>query len=698
MMSVSDPSSIQHNVAEYGEGTARESLEKHKLHHSYIWMSVIRAFPYIIIALAFSVGPTVVSLDTSMLPGILGNSFLLSLLICLLMTVIICGVCAGIAAISYKYIWYEFSPGEFNYYSGILNKKRNHIPYQRVQSVNQKMSLLQRLIGVCTVEIDTAGGSNNTAVSMQYIKREEAERVRREIFMRKRLLMEGMSAEEAHRIMLLNRDAVLKTTMPEAPVGYQPSGLEFSAGYQVDGPKPPMGYQPGSPTGYQAGISGAPAQTTTPQFQQEFTQGGNTQVSAYSQAPASDAYSQTTPNASAPSNILDIPAEIADNMRGVFGGYEVDTGKVSYEIGLSNKELILSALTGKTSFVLVLLGVISALFSGVSFVMDMNWVSDSDVVIATQGAMMAASIPFVLVTGIAMVLGVIVLLWVITLLGTCLSYGGFKARRRDDRIEVEHGIISHTFSGMDVDRIQTININQSFFQRILGYCSVSYGRVTAMTSEQTEGSTSSASIQDTLVVHPFLKLDRVEEVVSQLTPEHTQRPAVDNMLPRKAFRRAITRRVILQGLGFWLAVIVSLSWFGLSLISPAFWLEEGIHPADVANIIQMVCLCLYGLCVLIAIFEAIDTVMWYRASGFGFNERYVAIVNGGFSRSTVVVPRQKIQISYARTNPLQRLSKVATINVVTARGTTGKKERLIDASLPDVVAWLEWSVPRPPAS
>lgn len=663
----SDDSSSGNSFNEANPKTFGE-LQKHHLHHSYIWMSALVALPYVFIALAASLGPVIGSLDLSMFPGILRNSLLVSLLVCLLLTVVIYGVCVGIAAISYKYIWYEFAPGEFNYYSGILNKKRNHIPYQRVQSVNQKMSLLQRLIGVCTVEIDTAGGSNNTAVSMQYIKREEAERVRRELFMRKRLLMEGMDAEEAHRTMLLNRDVVLKAPIPEAPVGYQ------------------------------TGISGVPTQTSSPQYQQEFAQGGDTQVSAYTQALTSDTYSQTIPNASVPSNILDIPAEIADDMRGVFGGYEVDTGKVSYEIGLSNKELILAALTGKTSFALVLLGVVSALFSGFSFLVDMNWVSNADVAVVTQGAMAAATIPFVLMSGIAMLIGGIILLWVISLLGTCLSYGGFKARRRDDRIEVEHGIISHTFSGMDVDRIQTINITQSFFQRILGYCSVSYGRVTAVSADQAEGTSSSASVQDTLVVHPFLKMDRVEEVVSQLTPEHTRRPEIDKALPRKAFRRALTRRVILQGLGFWLAVIVSLTWLGLSLINPAFWLEEGIHPAAAADIIQIVCLSLYGLCALIALFEVIDSVMWYRASGFGFNERYVAIVNGGFSRSTVVVPRQKIQMSYARTNPLQRLSKVATINVVTARGTNGKKERLIDASLSDAVAWLEWSVPRPPAS
>lgn len=60
--------------------------------------------------------------------------------------------------LSWKHLSYELLPEEFNLYSGILNKKRRHVPYQRVQSVNQQAGVLQRVLGVCDVKIDTAGG------------------------------------------------------------------------------------------------------------------------------------------------------------------------------------------------------------------------------------------------------------------------------------------------------------------------------------------------------------------------------------------------------------------------------------------------------------------------------------------------------------------------------------------------------------
>ena len=37
-----------------------------------------------------------------------------------------------------------------------------------------------------------------------------------------------------------------------------------------------------------------------------------------------------------------------DDMRGIFANAEIDTGKVTCEFGLTNKELILSALSSKT--------------------------------------------------------------------------------------------------------------------------------------------------------------------------------------------------------------------------------------------------------------------------------------------------------------------------------------------------------------
>ena len=195
-------------------------------------------------------------------------------------------------------------------------------------------------------------------------------------------------------------------------------------------------------------------------------------------------------------------------------------------------------------------------------------------------------------------------------------------------------------------------------------------------------------------MHPFLKLDRVKEVLRGLTPEHRVSFDIDVVLPKKALRRALTRRVILQGFGFWLAVIVTLSMMAFMIVSDQTWIEIGFSPVAIHQILQVGALSLYTLCTVVALFEAIGAYLWYKLSGFTFKDRYVVLINGGFSRSIVVVPRNKVQMSCLRRNPLQRLSGVASVVVVTAQGTSSKKETLVDVSYYDAQAWLEWSVPK----
>ncbi|MFR4804118.1 MAG: PH domain-containing protein [Eggerthellaceae bacterium] len=62
-------------------------------------------------------------------------------------------------------------------------------------------------------------------------------------------------------------------------------------------------------------------------------------------------------------------------------------------------------------------------------------------------------------------------LWAFSVVGTIVQYGGFKVRRRESRIEVEHGLLQRTFHGVDIDRVQTVIVKQSFVRRLIGCAS-----------------------------------------------------------------------------------------------------------------------------------------------------------------------------------------------------------------------------------
>ena len=56
----------------------------------------------------------------------------------LAVAVLLAGIVFSAQWLSWKNLSYELTPTEFSLFSGVISKKRRHVPYQRVQSVNQQ--------------------------------------------------------------------------------------------------------------------------------------------------------------------------------------------------------------------------------------------------------------------------------------------------------------------------------------------------------------------------------------------------------------------------------------------------------------------------------------------------------------------------------------------------------------------------------
>lgn len=590
-MSSNGPIPPDMNSAPFGASPCEpeQTGVRYSLHHCYIWLGALRVAPIIFIC-GFSSLSGLTKLAEAL--GFVSiDAFFVAVLLLLAVTVLICGVVMGVRALTYRYAWYEFDETEFSFYSGILNKHRTHVPYSKIQSVNERASLLQRFAGVCTVNVDTAGGANNKALVVSYVERSAAEYLRRELFRRKHI--EG------------ERDRVVAAA-------------------------------PGSLAG----------------------QG----------------------------NVLDVAAAVMDDMRGVFAKDAVDTGVVVCEYRLGNKELLLSALCGRASFGLALATVMAALVVMATLAILAVLVDSATFFAATgvpKGDLMLACG----MTGFLLLL-CLTMTWVAYLVGVCLSYGGFQARRRGSRIEVERGLITHVFNGIDVDRIQSVHIHQTFFQRLMRCCSVSYGRVGVASGEESSGSSSQPET-DKLVVHPFLPIDEAWGAVQSLTPEYAHAPEASTPMPKVALRRAITRRAVLKGVGFWLAVC-------LLLLCAAAFAADATAARGNAQFGGLAAATLMPgllLCIAIAAIEVVGAFLWHRRSAFGFDSSGTIVVNGGYSTDTVIVPRKKMQYACLRANPLQRHAGVATVLVRTAAGVRGCDERLIDVPIAEASDWLDWAQP-----
>ena len=384
-------------------------------------------------------------------------------------------------------------------------------------------------------------------------------------------------------------------------------------------------------------------------------------------------------------NVLDAAA-VMDDIRGVFAKDAVNTGVVTCEYRLGNKELLFSALCGRASFGLALATVMAALVVMATLAI-LAVLVDSATFFAATGVPKSDLMLACGLTGFLLLL-CLAMTWVTYLVGVCLSYGGFQARRRGGRIEVERGLITHVFSGIDVDRIQSVHIHQTFFQRLMRCCSVSYGRIGVASGEESSSS-SSQSETDKLVVHPFLPIAEAWNVVQGLTPEYAHAPVASTPMPKVALRRAITRRAMLKGVGFWFAVV-------LLLLCAAVFAADATAARGHAQLGGLVAAMLIPgllLCAAIAAIEVVGAFLWHRRSAFGFDGSGTIVVNGGYSTDTVIVPRKKMQYACLRTNPLQRHAGVATVLVCTAAGVRGRDERLIDVPIAEASAWLDWAQP-----
>lgn len=638
---------------------------KHHVHHTYIWLGGLRAAFVALAAIGVSVFGNVVGsmadeeggidLLFAIMPFVIGGALLLILLIV--------GLIFLVQWLSWKNLTYELGTDEFTLNSGIISKKRMHVPYQRVQAVNQNAGLIQRIVGVCDVKIDTAGGATNDGVRLTYMRTSEAEALRAELFRRKKVLLAGGSVAEDGTAQV--NGSLYYSAWAIACMGGTPQATPLTAFGYVLQPVPGASIAQGVAAGY----AGAQAPGLSPDE----------------------------------TNVLDVADEVLQDVRGVFGGNEVDTGQVQYETGLSNKELLLAGASGAGEGLgLLFVGIVAAvgsvaqLFQGAIERWTEDWVTSMVVGGEASIALPDANTASSLIGGAALqiilwALLAIAALWVISALGTVVRYGGFRLRRREGRVEVESGLLSRSFHGVDVDRVQSVVVKQSFIRRLMGYCELSVHKIDSAATDSTEAQGQQPATKG-VVIHPFVKMSRVPEIIAGVLPEFADMPTETFKPAPVAKRRAIVRMGIIRSAAFWFAVFVALCQVAMELVI----VTVPLNAEELAMLatVRYLMFAYYAIFVLAFVVNVINAILWHKRSGLGYDRGFMSMTNGGLAVTTTYTPRKKIQFAYLRTNPFQRMAHVASVNVRTAAGVGGTTETLWDLPEEDADAWMEWVRPR----
>jgi len=519
-----------------------------------------------------------------------GNAITYNMLGVIALFVLLAAFLGFFAFLSYRRFLWEITSTDIHIYSGVLFKKQVHIPFHRVQSIDFNAGVIDRIIGIVRLKIETAGGARNKAVLIPSLKLNEAEALRAEVFARKRMAAGGGIASAAQ-------------TMPVAPqIAYGRPQTAQGAGGLV--------------RGVESSLAGA---------------------------------------------------------RGMLAQEYYEEAPLEYEYRLTAKELLLSALSSDHNYVtfLIIVGFLSQIpeFLGLFVSLDGFVYQQAFDSLAKQAVS-------------AIILGVFVfaaLLFVLTIIGTAVSYGGFKARRRGGRIEVEQGLLARRYKSVAIQRIQSVEVKQGFIRGLIGYAELRLHTIDALDSgnEQNKQGMSSMGV----TIHPFIKKTRIDELLAGLVPEFNERPQEKELrkLPPVALRRTINRSFVFPAL----IIGVPLALLSLLVIQPYV-------PADFAHFVLIGMWALYAI---VGAYYLIGAFLWKKHSTYTYNQRFLAIKQGTYGTSLLFIPRSKIQYARTKQSPLQRLAKVATIEATTAAGVGGTHTRLCDLRVAEADKYLDWVRP-----
>ncbi len=243
--------------------------------------------------------------------------------------------------------------------------------------------------------------------------------------------------------------------------------------------------------------------------------------------------------------------------------------------------------------------------------------------------------------------------WLVSVAGSVIRYYGFTLERAGRDLRRRHGLFSRVEASVPMARAQALRFKQSLLRRPFGR-----GELLLVSAGSVASRENAAGGQQHLM--PILRVEHVAALVAVVFPD----AAVADVLAAKKsesvwrraspvswLRNALTLSV---QLGVLLGVLVLWrgdSWWSAAWLFPLVWL--------------------------------LARARW-RARGLTLVPGYVLVRQGGLSRTTVIMPENKLQLIEVQQGPLQRLFGLATLHLTTAG--QGGEASMVDLPLAEARA------------
>ncbi|MEW4371159.1 PH domain-containing protein [Paenibacillus kandeliae] len=479
-----------------------EPRRQHILYLAFTVLKSIRAFAFPLVLMLFNI-----------VRGDEVNRSYMYLLLVLALMIVIMNV---YQIASWRKFTYHEEPDRFVIRSGLWTRNEKAIYYERIHSVSIEQPLLQRLLGVVQLKIETPGGSSSGDAVLEVLSTAEADRLQRVL------------NEQSARTHAITSEAA---AIPESHVtsSSAPAAINPHASQQIT--DAPTDIVPNSH--YEA----------TPSIGEQ-TEGVERSATEHTQPmPTAAVHESVSTNHSSASTAVhdSIASPSAQGLH---------QPQLLYR--LTTKQLLRAALTEMN------LGLGLAVIAGVySFAHDLIPQSLLDRLLVDASGYMSG-----IKTLIWAVVAGLFITWLLSLIMFIVKYADFSVYRIGERLSIRYGLLERRQFVFHPRHVQAVTVKESTIRRWLGYAQI---QVHVISSDR------SGKLP---TLHPFVRRDELQELLDAHIPGFVySKPQYHS--PSRALLAYVWPSLLVCAVAgivfsyFW-------SWYAIGMVLPAallFWLD-----------------------------------------------------------------------------------------------------------------------------
>lgn len=208
---------------------------------------------------------------------------------------------------------------------------------------------------------------------------------------------------------------------------------------------------------------------------------------------------------------------------------------------------------------------------------------------------------------------------------TCIKYYGFRVTERDTSIFIEYGLLTKKTHTLMKEKISGISYRQPFLMKL-------FRRGTLEVFTAGYGGMDDNNQVETAILYPIMREEKLEAFLMRFLPEIREKEPVKQAQPKSFPYFFLCSRFL----------------FTISFFAAALAVPVEMREAKIGILIGSA---------LLLILAAGSVILEYRNSALSGNETLIVLVNGGYTKKTVMLKTEKVEFIEDRASMRKRQRK-----------------------------------------